>query len=271
MNFNHIMVRAAIIKNTSRHRKGRIFVEYDFLQRKLLNRTQAKNRNGLAKTGGLLDDYFKGKHDPNKKIKSTVTTNEPPEKLDSGPVWEYTKTIKIKKSLFDKIFNRKIFVISDNHFDHTNIIRFCKRPFRLTEEMNKHMLEKWNKTIRKRDKVIFLGDLAYGRGSRNTKYWISKVNGEFIFIKGNHDKHVPGVEQYKNLILEYKGEKFYLTHSPDDVPASWDGWAICGHHHNNNVIDFPLVNKNTKRINVSVELLDYTPIELDELLKKMRE
>lgn len=260
LNFDHIMVRATIVKG------GRILVEYDFLQRKMLNRRQAKSREGLAKTGQLLDDYFKGRHDPNKKIEQKPV--ESPEKLDSGPVGEYTKTIKLKQGFFDRLFHRKIFVISDNHFDHANIIRFCKRPFKSTEEMNRYMLEKWNKIIRKRDKVIFLGDLAYGRGSRSTKYWLNQVNGDFIFIKGNHDVHVPGLEQYKSLIIEYKGEKFYLTHSPADVPASWTGWAICGHHHNNQPVEFPLINKKTKRMNVSVELLDYTPIELDELLNK---
>jgi len=86
-----------------------------------------------------------------------------------------------KKGLFEKILNSfekpKIFFTGDLHLDHANIIKYCKRPFSDVEEMNRTLISNWNNTIGKKDTVYFLGDLAFGRGSRTTDYWLEKLNG----------------------------------------------------------------------------------------------
>jgi len=53
-----------------------------------------------------------------------------------------------------------VYVTSDQHFFHTNIIEYEARPFKTVEEMNRYMLAKWNQTVSKKDKVYFLGDLC---------------------------------------------------------------------------------------------------------------
>ncbi len=277
VSFDYIMVRATIIKG------GRILVEYDFLQRKLLNRHQAKSRRGSTITGKLLDAYFKGKHDPNKNVSKKKTVKRITKPKVVQPVQEVIKTADISPGFLGRLFKRKIFVISDNHFDHANIIKHCKRPFRNSAEMNQHMLEKWNKTVGRNDSVLYLGDMSNGKRSNGKKcrpadYWLSKLNGRVIFIKGytikengarvQHDTISRQKDVYDKLIVKYNNEELLLVHDPAEVPKSWNGWAICGHHHNNRPVEFPLVNKKLKRFNVSVELLDYTPIELDELLSK---
>ena len=60
--YKQVLIRATILKNS------RILCEYDFLQRRLLNRGEALSTRELTKTFHLLDDYFKGKYDPNKGI-----------------------------------------------------------------------------------------------------------------------------------------------------------------------------------------------------------
>jgi calcineurin-like phosphoesterase family protein len=42
--------------------------------------------------------------------------------------------------------------------------------------------------------------------------------------------------------------------------------VIHGHTHNNRLAEFPFINGDAKRINVSAELVGYTPVRLDDLL-----
>ncbi len=61
--YKHYMIRATLLKN------GKILCEYDFLQRRLLNRSEALDGRLLSRTFQLLDDFFKGNYDPNVKLK----------------------------------------------------------------------------------------------------------------------------------------------------------------------------------------------------------
>ena len=248
ISFKHVMVRVTLLKDKF------ILREYDFFLRRPLVRSLAKNKQVYSQTLDLLKVYLQNKFNPEDYI------GEP---------------IRIKhQNLVDKIKNifrkPKIFITSDLHLDHTNIIRLCKRPFLGIDEMNNTLVHNWNNTVSNKDTVYFIGDLAYGRGSNSTDYWLKRLKGKIIFIKGNHDKS-DKLKLYDNYILECKGIKFFLTHEPDNVPQDWKGWAICGHKHNNSPEEFPFINKKTKRINVSVELTKYRPVDIEELIKKIKE
>ena len=162
-----------------------------------------------------------------------------------------------------------IYLIGDLHLDHTNIIKYCNRPFSSVEEMNETLVKRWNETVTVEDTVYYLGDIAYGRGSRDGSWWWQKLNGNKILIKGNHDRKesIRGITPvHKWHIAELGGVRFLLIHSPDYDKPEWDGWMIHGHHHNNFPELYPLVNKEKKTINVSAEMLDYYPLSLNELL-----
>jgi len=49
------------------------------------------------------------------------------------------------------------------------------------------------------------------------------------------------------------------------LPDWFDGWLLHGHMHNN-VENYPFINLNNKFINILAELLNYTPIEIEELI-----
>jgi calcineurin-like phosphoesterase family protein len=95
------------------------------------------------------------------------------------------------------------FLISDTHFDHQNIIKYCNRDFKNKDDMNTFLLDSWNNTIKNSDTVYFLGDLRYGRGSHPMNYWLEQLNGNIIFIAGSHDNQlVEGLEQHHALIIQ---------------------------------------------------------------------
>ena len=156
------------------------------------------------------------------------------------------------------------FVTADLHLGHANIIKYCKRPFDNVVQMNVHVVNNWNKNIRPNDHVYLIGDLSF-----HPEDWIPKLNGKIIFIKGNHDrfKHT---QHLNNLILEWKGIHFYLVHDPENIPTFWKGWSICGHHHNNFPEQFPFFDAENKRLNVSVEMTNYEPVNIEYIYKLIR-
>ena len=157
----------------------------------------------------------------------------------------------------------KIFLVSDLHLDHKNIIKYCNRPFKDVHEMNYWLIKNWNSTVRKKDTVYFLGDFALSRNNRQrVQNLIHSLNGRKIFIKGNHDRFI---KSYHHFILKYKGKYFYLVHNPVEIPTTWKGWAIFGHTHNKG----KLIDKENKRINVSTELIGYKPISMIEIIRLM--
>lgn len=161
----------------------------------------------------------------------------------------------------------EIYLISDLHLDHTNIIRYSERPFLTTRDMNRTMVKNWNSTVGRNDTVFFLGDMAYGRHRQPIDYWLQQLSGNIWFIRGNHDKDAI---TKANVIPEhygvrYKGRELLLAHYPCR-PDGFDGWLIHGHTHNTDLELYPLVNQERKTANVSVELISYTPISLDYLV-----
>lgn len=78
----------------------------------------------------------------------------------------------------------KIFFTSDHHFGHTNIIKFCNRPFNSVDEMDNELIKKWNEKISKEDEVYHLGDFALSSNER-FKEIADQLNGTSSFINGN--------------------------------------------------------------------------------------
>ena len=52
----------------------------------------------------------------------------------------------------------KIYIISDTHFNHENIIKYCNRPFKDINEMNDAIIDNWNRIVKKDEIVYHLGD-----------------------------------------------------------------------------------------------------------------
>lgn len=168
------------------------------------------------------------------------------------------------------------YYISDLHFGHECVLKFCNRPFISIEEMNEELIKRWNKKVSKDDKVYILGDLIY-KNSIPPQYYLDRLNGEKILIKGNHDskwlkkidinKYFSGIHQY--LEISDEGRWCILFHYPImDWNAKFRGsYHLHGHIHNmdSNILKFS--NKESKMLNVSADVINFEPKTLDELIK----
>jgi calcineurin-like phosphoesterase family protein len=160
--------------------------------------------------------------------------------------------------------NNRLFVISDTHFCHANIIKYCSRPFENADLMNRVLTDNWNSVVNKDDVVLHLGDITAGVGKLKDQYTqniLSKLNGKKIFVRGNHDNGIRCVGMLDTFNFYWYGVKIHCEHIPNTKFQDLGDFHLHGHIHQN------IINlKNS--FNCSVENINYTPIRLSEIIEK---
>lgn len=116
-----------------------------------------------------------------------------------------------------------IFVTSDTHFGHANIIKYCDRPFKSVTDMNESIIKAWNRMVRPEDTIYHLGDFAFLNQLETAKI-IEQLNGKIKIVPGNHDKtiralgdseHYTGFELLDSIVeIHLDGTMFVLCHFP---------------------------------------------------------
>lgn len=166
---------------------------------------------------------------------------------------------------------RRVFVISDTHFNHTNIVRGTSkwedksgcRPFDTMDAHNRAIINAWNETVDDHDIVYHLGDVAFNSGLQLVRH----LNGDKRLVLGNHDHK--DMREFRavgfNEIYGYVdvGRAATLTHGPlhpDHIgPRNVN---IHGHIHT-------LPSPKGPYCNVSIEQLEgYRPILLEEAVRR---
>lgn len=213
----------------------RILAEYDLIRQRWLSREEALSRREYSKTLAYYRKY--------RGLELTASRQTP------GPTE---------------------FVIGDLHLGHSNIIRYCARPFstKNVDEMDDVLIRNWNYCVKSTDQVYFLGDLAVGE--RTAMDYRRYLNGSIVHIQGNHDGGVPNTR--KDHHLHSSGIDFRLVHDPNDAVYSsqFNGWIIHGHTHNNNLNRYPFFDPINQKINVSAEVVGYQPVSLPFLANLIR-
>lgn len=166
-----------------------------------------------------------------------------------------------------------IYVISDTHFGHKNIIKYCQRPFSDVDNMDTEMINRWNSVVNPSDTVIHVGDFSF-YSNTIAQQICQELNGVKILVRGNHDKSPEKMVDIgfnlvvECLILQYGGNKYLLQHHPIDdafLESVLDNiqveMLIHGHSHNTK----PLIASKRSR-NVSVENVNYCPMKLEEVI-----
>lgn len=167
-----------------------------------------------------------------------------------------------------------IYLISDTHFNHKNIIEYENRPFSCVAEMNNTIIKNWNEIVKPEDIVIHLGDVALGKES-DLKWLIPSLNGHKILLRGNHDAKSKNFylecgfeEVLNNKIEEIDGKIVYFSHRPESRPGDGSKYDIhlYGHVHAKEYHGaFPTIARNGACL--CVERWDYKPVPLNEVLE----
>lgn len=151
---------------------------------------------------------------------------------------------------------------ADTHFGHTNIIKYCKRPWKTVDKMNRMLTLNWNSRVRPNDIVIHLGDFAFKEASKIEVY-LENLNGHITFVKGNHDSNNSLNTRILAMMMDINNKRFYCVHNPREANLTYK-FVLCGHVHEKWKIRKV---KKTFIINVGVDVWNYAPVRIDEILK----
>lgn len=168
-----------------------------------------------------------------------------------------------------------LWFISDLHLGHSNILGFHNydgskvRPFSTLKEMHECIFDRWNETVKKGDKVYVLGDVAFGAIGRDVMLNMAHLPGKKKVILGNHDGYQHSL--YGRVFQEIYGFKningLWCSHPPihrQSIAGRNAIGNVHGHLHNN-VVGEP------GYFNVSCERINYTPINRDEVIAKLKD
>ena len=174
-----------------------------------------------------------------------------------------------------------IWFTADHHFGHANIIKYTNRPYHTVHEMNFAFTMAWNDTVKDGDLVYFLGDLSMKKNK--VSQYLERLNGEIVFIVGNHDwKSIPFLEAEKKILGVYKDPlvrkipspegmtPVVMTHVPMDEWEGQDSGTIHLHAHSHGASS-KMRNRFDVGVDVALKLLgEPRPFSIDEILQYLR-
>ena len=118
--------------------------------------------------------------------------------------------------------------------------------------------------------MLYGGDLTIRSSAAALLDWLEQLNGDMVFVLGNHDNIVLDQLDYVQFVEEtkftHRGVPLHVVHDPAAGPSNPTGWVLHGHHHNNWPERFPFISHDNRRVNFSVELLEYRPLSVDRLV-----
>ena len=180
-----------------------------------------------------------------------------------------------------------VFLTSDTHFGHAGVCHFTEadgvtkiRPWTDPDEMDEEMVRRWNDRVRPNDKVYHLGDVVINRRALKT---VSRLNGDKVLIRGNHD--IFRDDEYREYFRELRAyhvmNGMILSHIPlHEASLGRFGVNIHGHLHSARVKKARGIDAKTgatlysDKIDtryhcVCVEQTDYTPILFEDVIKRI--
>lgn len=195
-----------------------------------------------------------------------------------SPIMEQHKIYKMNQ--------QKIWVTSDLHFGHSNIIKYSpKYRGHLTsvDEMNRELVTNFNKDVSEDDHTYILGDIGFCSPEKVMDF-LKQMNGTKTIIHGNHDRkliassafqdrsqrNLAGIVEdtpYKVISQTVDGKKYGVVMFHFRI-ANWDGAHhgsihLYGHEHGGG----PVLERRCQDIGVDTNAL--RPYEMQSLIRRL--
>ena len=160
-----------------------------------------------------------------------------------------------------------IYFIADTHFGHSNIMKYCSRPFGCVEEMDEILIKNWNSVVKPMDAVYVLGDFAMG----DPRPYLERLYGDICLIPGDHDKVSKWPKNQVGPRIDHfsmGAQYLVLCHYPILAwPKSHYGsWHLHGHCHEGTLPYYP-----GKMMNVGVDHNNFYPVSWPEVVEYMKD
>lgn len=167
------------------------------------------------------------------------------------------------------------YLTADTHFGHAGMLSprmTSQRNFPSVEAHDEAIIAAWNNRIRPEDRVIHLGDFAYGCSLKHAESIFSRLRGHKTLIRGNHEERgarLPwegGVHDVMRLSIQDSGMAravdVWLSHYAHVTwPDSRRGRIhLFGHSHGS-------IAPTTRSCDVGVDCWGYRPVTIGEVME----
>jgi calcineurin-like phosphoesterase family protein len=161
---------------------------------------------------------------------------------------------------------------ADQHFNHSNIItKFVFRPFCSSGDMNATLIRHHNERVKPGNTCYHLGDFKVSTDGPNVHELIGMLNGNHVFISGNHDRRNGLNTPLQFAVIKSYGRSVLLAHKPEECNFLMGLLGIdlgfCGHVHI--AWKFRKVEYGDL-VNVGADQWDYAPVHAKQVMKALK-
>jgi len=135
--------------------------------------------------------------------------------------------------------------------------------------MDYRLIQLWNERVRQDDLVFFLGDFCFKEiKDKNAQYYLAQLNGQKIFIKGNHDSNNGLKTCIQDIRIFLGGKHLLLIHNPNESTYGFD-LVLAGHVHEKWLVkEYKFGKYKWHVFNCGVDMHNFYPINIQEILIK---
>ena len=165
------------------------------------------------------------------------------------------------------------------HFGHTNILKYCNRPFNTIQDMDRALIKNWNDRVAPNDVVYHLGDFAFASPARISDLLFRALHGRIRLIRGNHDRWIKGFKNENPSKVEWIRDYYEIKDLPERIIlfhypiGSWNkahhgSIHLHGHSHGNYQFSWPVSSECGKIMDMGVDCNNYSPVSAEEVIER---